>query len=657
MMRSSYGAVLLAVLLLGPLCPLAGQTAVQLFEEGESALRREDYYTAIELFKSALERNEHYLGPLVGLAEGYFALSEYEEALAHIEKARKLDRYDTELAGIEGRIRLGLGQFEESERIFNSILETEPNNVDAQFGLAELALAFGKPANAAALFEHALRISPNNRRALLSLVLVFDEMGDYEVSAKYLAQVLDYYPQNATAHYIAAKHMLARKSYSDAEFHSRVALSLSPDYLEPTLLLSNIHLLRGEYLSAIGLLEEVLTDHKEEVLIWYNLGVAYAESGRKDEAIQSYARVFSIQPDDEVARIALENLLLDSTEIGDPVRERFAEYHFDRGAAFLERNYLQKALHELRRGLILAPRSREGRLLFASVYRSLGLEGKYYSELRVLRDLGFDDKEVAVKLEIAESMLRDSVSARWGVSQYDLERYRYRVLLYHEAGTMLHFHGEAEVADYFHHLLLNNDKLELIGSDKKVESFGEAYRDAREIGAGYFAVLSFDEGSRHFAAAWRLYNGRTGALLSQYAVLRTGNDRVMDAATTAASALAAEFPLYAQILAREFDNVLMDAGWVDGLQIDDELVILKREAIETGINTLEFVFSNDDILGKVRVTDIDELISAGTVERDPFFDLINIGDKIISPPKEQQEAPVAVPPVPDDLYRAILKIR
>ena len=499
-MKNKNALFLALFLLFGPATALYCQTATELYADGRVALEREEFFKAIELFKSSLELNVNYLEPLVGLAEGYFALSEYDEALTYIQRARYLNKLDTGLAGIEGRIRLGLGRFDEARQIFESILEVEPHSVDAQFGLAELAIAFGKPANAAVLYEKALRISPQNKRALLSLVLVFDEMGDYEVSEKYLEQVLDFYPENATVHYIAAKHMAARGSYSDANYHANVALTLNPNYFDATLLLSNIFLITGDYSAAIETLNRILSDHRDEPLVWYNLAVAYSKSGQTEDAIQAYTRAFTLQPDDEVARIALENLLLESTEIGDPVRNRFADYHFERGEAFLERNYLNKAMHEFRRGLILTPRSREGRLLFASVYNSLGLEGRYYSELNVLWDLGFDDKEVANKLEIAESLLRDAVSTRWEISQYDLIRHRYRVALYYSEGDMLHLYGGGEIANFFYHLLLRHDKIELIGKNIEIAGFGDAYGNARASDADYFIVLTFDEGSRHFAA-------------------------------------------------------------------------------------------------------------------------------------------------------------
>ncbi len=657
-MKRKAGVSCLAItLLFVPFLPAFGQEAAVLYEKGRKALDQEHVYEAIELFKSALDLNDKYVEPLVGLAESFFALAEYDEALKYIEKARRFDRLDTNLAGIEARIRLGLGQFEKARIAFEDILKNEPNNIDAQFGLAELAIAFGKPVNAAALYEKALRISPQNRRALLSLVLIFDEMGDYKVAEKYLTQVLDYYPNNASVQYVAAKHLFTQSSFSDAEYHVRIALSLRPEYLEATLLLSRIFLVRKEYTAAIDILEDVLVVHKNEALIWYNLAAAYAESGRADEAIQTYARVLTIQPDDEVARIALENLLLNATEIGDPLRERFAAYHFDRGKEFLDRNYLLKAMLEFRRGLILTPRSRDGRLLYASGYRLLGLEGKNYSELRVLTDLGFNDREVTKKLEIAESLLRDSVSERWNVSQYDLERYRFRISVYFEEGGMLHILGEREAAAYLDHLLLGYDKIELVGSTVKTRGFGEAYRDARDRGVDFFVVLSFEEGSRHFAAGWKLYSGNTGAQLAENAVLRTGNNRVVDALNNTADAIEKKLPLYAEILAREFDTVLVDAGWADGLKIDDELIIIQSEVFDRGQDALEIVYTEDEVLGSLRITDVDELVCEGEIKKDPFFDLINVGDKIIYPPSDKAENTAVQQPIPDELYKSILKLR
>ncbi len=594
---------------------------------------------------------------MTGLAESYFALSEYEEALHYARQARELDRRNTRLTGLEGRIQIGLAQFEEARILFEQMLEVEPNSIDAQFGLAELEIAFGKSANAAMLYERALAISPHNRRALLSLVLIFDEAGNYEISDRYLLQVLDYHPEHSQVQYIAAKHKLYSLDYKAAEHHALVSLDLNPEYLDATLLLSQIYLAQGENLKAIEILQGVLAKHRGEAMIWYNLGVAFTLTGRYDEAIQALARVFGLQPDDEISRIALENIIIEVTDIGDPLRERFAGYHFERGQKLMTRNYLDRALQEFRRGLLLTPRARDMRLQYALVNQMLGHEGKYLSELSVIRDLGSDDREISDRIEIAKSLQRDSLSVDWQISQYDLERFRHTLMVFYRQEEMFHYLGERDVAEYFAHLLLRYDTIDLVSTPVVIESYGEAYQEARSRDAAYFLVLDVEEKSRYFVLGWTLYNGSTGTALADFVALRTGNDRVVDALRKAAEDAAGRLPFSAEIVDREFDSLLIDAGKRDGVEIDGEFLIVRREILDSTNHGLSIRYGDDDVLGVLKITRVDELVSEGIVMKDPFFDLINLGDRVIRATNDSAAASIDAPQIPNDLYRTVLKIR
>jgi tetratricopeptide (TPR) repeat protein len=638
---------------------LFGQSATEIYQAGSDALMDDRFYEAVESFKSALEQNPRYLEPLTGLAESYFALSEYDEALVYVLQARGLDRTNTRLIGLEGRIRIGLAQFAEARSLFELILLSEPNSIDAKFGLAELEIAFGQSANAANLYEEALAISPYNRRALLSLVLIFDEAGNTEVADRYLSQVLDFHPEHAQVQYIAAKHRLKHSDYHTAEYHALVSLDLNPEYLDATLLLSQIYLAQGEHEKAVEMLQNVLSEHRDEAMIWYNLGAAFSLLGRVDEAIQAFARAFKLQPDDEISRIALENLVIETTEIGAPLRERFAQYHFQRGQDLMDRDYLDRALQEFRRGLVLTPRARDGRLQYASVNRMLDFEAKYLSELKVIRDLGSDDREIADRIEIAESLQRDGLAVRWRTSQYDLERYRHSLMVFYPEGDMLHFLAERDIAEYYVHLLLRYDTIDVIGSSSGIDGFGDAYREARTENADYFLVLDVEEGLRHFAFGWRLYSGSTGTKLADSVVLRTGNERVVDALRKAAADAVDRLPFYGDIVDREFDTMLIDAGWRDGVAVDDELLIIRREVLDASRASLDIGYGEDDVLGTIEITEVDELVSEGHAVKDPFFDLINLGDRVISKPSDpdDEDGSVAAPAIPNDLYRSILRIR
>ncbi|HYW84142.1 MAG TPA: tetratricopeptide repeat protein, partial [Spirochaetia bacterium] len=76
---------------------------------GAAAQGSEDYELAIERYKDALSLNPAYLEPMVGLAQSFLLMEEYDEAYTFVSKARTYDRNNPDLAVLEGRIRIGQG--------------------------------------------------------------------------------------------------------------------------------------------------------------------------------------------------------------------------------------------------------------------------------------------------------------------------------------------------------------------------------------------------------------------------------------------------------------------------------------------------------------------------------------------------------------------
>ena len=191
MSRSTKTALYLVFILMICLTGVFSSPTVQeIFLEGEEFRMMGDYYRAVESYKTALQINPSYLGPLKGLAGSYFGLGEYQEALHWVSEALRYDRENIDLINLQGRILLGLGDFAEARKYFSAVLDKEPYNIDAQFGMAELEIANGKMQNALDRYINALRISPENRRALLSLVLLYDKLGNPGIAEDYIEQAL-----------------------------------------------------------------------------------------------------------------------------------------------------------------------------------------------------------------------------------------------------------------------------------------------------------------------------------------------------------------------------------------------------------------------------------------------------------------------------------
>ncbi len=630
---------------------------VELYREGRQAQMRSELPRAVELYRAALQANPDYLEPMVGLAESFFMLEEYQEALQHVQRAEKYDRENLDLLILEGRIRIGLGQAEQAGTLFRRVLAREPNNLEARLGQAELDIMTGRRREAGQRYEELLRIRPESRKALLSLAMLHESEGDLEGAGRYVELALRYHSEDPQVHYAAARLSVSEHDYARAAAQLGTALALRGDYPEARRLLAQVYLLLERYDRAIQELRTILAQSRDDELAWYTLGLAYDGSRDTEQALRSLEAALRLRPDDEVARTALESIALAQLPIKDERRARYADYHLKEGRRFESRNLLDKAALEYRRALRLNPESRDARLAFAGIYRLMGYPVKYLRELQVLRKLGYTDPVIVDNIEIVSSQTYDTVAAKWGVDQYALDKERYTVTLFHQAPSSREMHPLAGkvLAGYFHDLLQRFPDIHLNEGTKGVGGYAEAFAAARQDGSDYFLLFHVEESERSFSVTLEQYLSRTGRKLASRQVFRTGNNRVLDAFTVISEQFHDALPLRGKLLERQFDQGIVDLGRVDGLKADDRLLVVKQGRVHLSEDAVALSVDERDIVGDFAVTALDEMVAAGTLTRRQFFDLINPGDEVIRPlpPPPEPEQP---PPRQEGLLRRLFRL-
>jgi len=125
-------------------------------------------------------------------------------------------------------------------------------------------------------------------------------------------------------------------------------------------------------------------------------------------------------------------------------------------------------------------------------------------------------------------------------------------------------------------LLLHYPIFDFKEVDAAVNSLEETFFQARETGADYFLVLEYEEKPRSVLAKCRLYLARTGALLKDFSVFRTGNNRVRDTFYSLSGQIKDSFPLGGTILARQFDRGIINLGTIESIEEGDEFLIIKK---------------------------------------------------------------------------------
>ncbi len=630
------------VLLLGSGVRVVAQDARASYEEGLRAQASEDYALAVEKFKEALAANPAYVGPLAGLAQTFLILGEYDEAYRYVSMARVDDRNNPDLAVLEGRIRVGQGDTAAARALFNAVLVDQPNNAEARMGLAEADIADGRTRTALAGYAESLKLAPESTRAILSLAQLSDELGDRAAAGRYYELALRTHSSDPHVQLAVARWYERTGDFSSAERHTQVALSLSPDMDQARSLLGEIYLQTGRADDAAKVLQNVVARDRDDFLAWYSLGLAYRKADDITKALASYASGLAVRPEDEIARICEEDTALDALPMGDAQRKTLASFHLKQGQAQEERNFLDRALAEYRRALILDPTSPDARVAYARIFRIEGFPDKYLSELKVLQKLGSKDTFVQDEIESLTSTLADSISRAWGYDQHNLDRRRYAVPVYTvpARNRILHTLASEDIARYFASMLGGYDSITVPEGSTLVTGMDDAFRRARTSGSDYFILLSIDEAERSFSATADMYLSRTAALVGSFAAFRTGNDRVRDSFLKLGGQIAGILPARATLLVRRFDQGLIDLGSLQGLKKGDTLVIVRKGKVRLAPDAPRLSYGASDAVGDFLVTGVDEGVSEGTVRIRGYFDYINPGDEVVFAPK-----PVAKPQV------------
>ena len=615
--------------------PSAGATARELQAEAESLRFAEDWYGAIEAYLAALARNPSYGEALSGLAECYYGIGEYDQALAYARKAEPLRRGDPALSDLVGFILVGLGDIEGARKTFEGVLARLPNDLDARFGLAVIDLSAGKRTDARARLEDSLRLSPQNARALLSLALVAQEQGRKDESLALVEKALRYHGGEPRTQYVAARVAAAAGDVDAAAFRARAALDLKPSYAEARLLLASLMYRSGSYAEAVSLMREAVARDRKDGMAWYTLGMAQSRAGKKPDAVYSLRTAVSLRPDDEVARIALEDLVMDSGPAEDTAREAYADWHFKRGQELEDRSLYDQALFEYRRGLRIYPYSTKGRTLYAGLLKARGFPGKYLSELRFLKENGRASRDVLDAIEIYESLLAGSIGSDWSLDEESLPKRPYSIAFAFMPSPedCVHAGAEEVMLRYIEDLLSSSSRLGVARTEPRVGSFAEAFRRAREAEADYFAIVSVRETERDIAISLDLRVARTGSPATAFDAYRSGNDRVKSTATRIVELLSGSLAPEGTLVKRNQDRALVDLGAAEGLAAGDRLLVLKKGSLDVKPEGMGYSYAPADILGEIAVIRVGEEACEGKLKSSGFFDAMNIGDQVVLAPK------------------------
>ena len=600
------------------------------YERGRLYMADENWYTAIESFLEVLRLNPNHAEGTAALGECYYQLAEFDEALNWVRRARQLARSNMSIANLEVHTLIALGQLDAASNLLNEIFAREPYNREALFAAGELDIARNRPSEALVRYREAVRRYPDDRRLLISLALVTLSLGDGAAAVSYINSALSQHSDDYRVYYYAAYIYSQNGSLTDAIRYAERALYYRPGHTATQSLMATLRYRNGEYEEASRLCDIIIANNRQDMSAWYLKGLSFVRMGRSLDAITILSNALAINENDEFIRALLEETLISSTNLEDSRRARFASWHFTRARSFRQRNLIEQALFEYRRGLRLNPFAADRRE-YAELLRLQGFPARYLEELRFMQDQGSADRSINDAVEAYSALLSNALFRQWQVNPLDLAERHWNVAVFSLAGQSSFYHADAGsiAAGVIRELLVHDRNIMPMNLELRQATFSQAFRQAREAGADYFMLVSVTENERDISIKAELFVARTGSPAGVFNTYRTGTDRLRDASRGIISQLSSAMPLRGRLLIRQQGQALINKGKADGVQVNTVYDVVKRGRLQTASEGIALIYSNDELVGQLTITNIDEEISTGTLTRNGFFDRIEPGDEVI----------------------------
>ena len=207
------------------------------------------------------------------------------------------------------------GKFDEAEKLYQKILETQPTHPDANHNLGVLKVLLNKSADALLLFKIAVESNPS---------------------------IEQYW-------YSYSNTLIREKKFKEAEAISRKAIKFKPNFV-------TIHFNLGFILNESGRFKEAELSYKKAITLkpefveaYYNLGVTLQALGRADEAVESYKKAIILKPKFVEAHNNLGVILKDFGKFDDAEAsyKKAIEYKVDYAEAFSNLGEVQKSLERI----------------------------------------------------------------------------------------------------------------------------------------------------------------------------------------------------------------------------------------------------------------------------------------------------------------------
>jgi tetratricopeptide (TPR) repeat protein/TolB-like protein len=367
----------------------ANSTAYDLFLQGRGALEDRNLDDAVTFLKKAVDADPGFALARAKLAEAYLRqnLSTHDPkwlAMADAEVAKAASAGQSpEVLMSQALIRKAMGNWEETIRLFQLVLKSDPANVEAYRFLADAWDSAGNMKEAEATYRHALSLRPGYWPLYDSLGNFYANHQQYSQAEQAFSTGISLAPDVPTLYYNLGALYFRMGRWPDAGRAFEKSLAVKPTALGYANL-GTVRFFEGNYAEAAKQCEAATRLQPANPINWGNLGDSLWQlRGGKERAQAAF---------EKAASLASQQLAINADN--PRLRKLYALYLAKLGRS-------AEAVAEVRRAQAQAPNDGSVDFYAARAYAVLGDADAALRELRNSLKLGYSAMEIAREPDFA----------------------------------------------------------------------------------------------------------------------------------------------------------------------------------------------------------------------------------------------------------------
>ena len=244
-----------------------------------------------EMLNKFMEDFPDFIEARILKARRYFDMGSTEQSQALIDtidlEKEKISNPFIEIPvkSLKGMIELRNERDYKAKIIFEDILKTDPTNIDALLGMAEIDLIERNPVRASGRYNLVLGVEPKNSNALFGMIQSQIDLSNFQEVKALLAKMETEYKDDYRLYYYKAKLAVALGENLEAENNYRISIEKKPEALAHYIGLSELYLKQGRGMEGLGILEEAAKKRPVTAGLLVATAKMYMELGEMEKAI------------------------------------------------------------------------------------------------------------------------------------------------------------------------------------------------------------------------------------------------------------------------------------------------------------------------------------------------------------------------------------